>query len=127
MSESIAESDKTTSTKGPVSKQKNAQSYLENNKVPQIFKSLIAGLMLEKPENHLSYLDAKLEEIQALGVDQVDWESFVYHMHPTRQPVHEQLIDDETTKKARALKSLDNQRSPQDYSPQVFQLTEAQD
>merc|ERR1711976_858604 len=69
---------------GPITQNVRAKKYLEDNKVNEMFESLLASLMLERPENHFAFLETKLEEIKAKGVENVNWETFVYHLHPTR-------------------------------------------
>lgn len=72
--------------KGPISEYEAKKAYIESNHIPEMFSSLLAALMIERPNNHFDYLNQKLEIIKQVGAYRVDWESFVYELHPHRQP-----------------------------------------
>lgn len=50
--------------------------------------------MLECPENHMNYIQEKLDIMKDIGVENVDWDVFISHLHPTRDPFHVEFIND---------------------------------
>lgn len=103
---------------GPLTQLYSAKAYLEEAKIPDIFRSLMAGLMIQRPSEPYRYLDSKLEEIKMRGMENIDWESFVYDLHPSRDPLHCKLIQDGKSKEDSGLPPYVG------YEPKVFQLTE---
>ena len=77
---------------GPISRIWDNKLYLEKHHIPEMFESLMAALMLEKPEDHFEYLDTKLQIIQQVGVQNVNWETFVRELHPHRDPIRQELL-----------------------------------
>lgn len=67
---------------GPISQRLDANSYLEDKKIPQIFESLLAGLMLECPDDHMTYLNEKLDLIKEIGTENITWDTFIVHLRP---------------------------------------------
>ena len=59
-----------------------------------MFESIVAGLMMERPEDPLKYMDKRLDQIKEKGVHFVNWETFVYHLHPRRDSIHLKLVHD---------------------------------
>lgn len=53
------------------------KSYLSKREIPQLFESLMAGLMYHRPENHIGYLQNCLEEVKANSDTKVQWSTFV--------------------------------------------------
>ena len=106
---------------GPLTQLKEAQDYMTEAKVPQLFRSLLAALMVERPTDPHKYLDNKLEEIKIRGMENIDWESFVYDLHPTREKSFLELVNDP---KIPEVKKGFPEYADEDYEPQVFQLTE---
>lgn len=57
------------------------KSYLSKREIPQLFESLMAGLMYHRPENHISYLQCCLEELKTTSCpgesSRVQWNMFV--------------------------------------------------
>lgn len=90
--------------------------------------------MLERPEDPVIYIEKKMAEIKEVGLDNVNWETFVFHLHPYRDIVRRKHIrDDSKFDKERELDELTKQELERskavsrgsDYKPEVFQLTEA--
>ena len=81
---------------GPITRMQQAREYLEQHKVPVMFESLIASLMMEQPENQFRFMNAKLEAIKEIGLENVDWEAFIYHLHPLRDPIRTEFVKSET-------------------------------
>ena len=109
---------------GPLTAQWNSNRYLMENKVNRMFDSLVAGLIIERPDDHMTFLDTKLAEIKAKGIDNVDWETFVYHLHPLRSEARKMIINDEVIPE-RVLTSPSQKEAS--YEPNLFKLTETAD
>ena len=120
---------------GPISQQANYRRYLQEHRVPEMFESLIASLMLERPVDMVDYLHTQVQAIQNIGIENIDWETFIYKLHPTRDPVHKELIKDEDFKEKQKgerrvipppHKAVPSQVRNEDepYQPTVFKLTE---
>ena len=77
---------------GPITKYLQAKEYMESHSVQKMFESLIASLMLERPENHFKFLDEKLDAIKEIGVENIDWESFIHDLHPSKDPVRNEYV-----------------------------------
>lgn len=115
---------------GPISAQASARDYLEENNIPQMFKSLISALMMEQPDDMFKYLDSKLEEIKMMGADNVNWDTFIRELHPMKDPHRRTILKEdegnsETDKKGQ--KPFAGMGKNEEYKPQVFKLTEASD
>ena len=116
--------------RGPITEYLLAKEYLNKHKIPQMFDSLMAALMLEKPEDHFQYLDSTLEKVKEIGAENINWETFVYDLHPLRDPNRLDYVHDEFYEKYKS--SLEPSSDPpteeeNSYQPQVFQLTEPLD
>ncbi len=113
---------------GPITRREQSSKYLQENMIPQMFESIVAGLMLERPEDHFKYMDHKLEQIKEKGVHFVNWETFVHHLHPKRDPLRLKLIHDDEYRKQMTEKEepvkMDLNREKAFYEPDVFRLTE---
>lgn len=125
-------SDTQSICKGPISEHQNAKMYLEANRVPQMFQSLLSCLMLEQPDNCVSFMSKKLEEIREMDLDQVDWECFIKHLHPRENAIRKELVKDYDTKVEQVqvkneMQPFANMKANDQYKPTVFQLTEPQD
>lgn len=123
---------------GPITKYMQGKEYLDSHKIPQMFQSLISSLMLEKPENPVQFLDTKLEAIKEMGVENVDWETFITAFHPERDPIRNEYIkkDDTNEEKKKGqdpfadepiTHSQELSQSNENYKPELFNLTEPQD
>ncbi|CAD5113374.1 DgyrCDS2546 [Dimorphilus gyrociliatus] len=108
-------------SKGPISERDAKRAYIESNHIPEMFSSLLAALMIERPKDHFDYLDQKLEIIKQVGAYRVDWESFVYELHPHRQQHYLKNIQNEYTEKIKRLMEI--WLTQHDYM-KVFRLTE---
>lgn len=106
-----------------------AKIYLASHQIPQMFESLLSCLMIERPEDPVQYIEKKMSEIQEIGIENVNWETFVLQLHPYRDPVRLQNIRDGSKfdREREALEEV-GQRGDDGkiYEPDVFKLTEAQ-
>lgn len=109
-----------------------AKQYLATHKIPQMFESLLSCLMLERPDDPVLYIEKRMSEIKQIGLENVNWETFVFHMHPYRDPLRRTMIHDESkydkerqeAEEARQEKERGQTQSQASYKPEVFQLTE---
>ncbi|CAH1799293.1 unnamed protein product [Owenia fusiformis] len=129
---------------GPISTKEDCKKYLSQKQIPQMFESILAALMLERPEDHIKFIETKIEKIKEIGPENVNWESFVYDLHPYRDQTRLDHINDnskyqkEYQKRGeeRNVKSgMQSGRSSRDsglmsktpggeYEPELFELTE---
>ena len=124
-------SDRTYTEVGPITRHELAASYLRQHKIPQMFESIVAGLMIERPEDPFQYMDKRLDQIKEKGVHFVNWETFVHHLHPRRDPAHLKLVHDPQYDKTVKPEKEDKMGTEQGlerentfYKPDVFRLTE---
>lgn len=109
-----------------------AKQYLAAHRIPQMFESLLSCLMLERPDDPVSYIERKMSEIKQIGLGNVNWETFVFHMHPYRDPLRRTMVHDDSKydkerqleEEARQDKEREQSQSQASYKPEVFQLTE---
>lgn len=90
--------------------------------------------MMERPEDPVSFIEAKMSQIREIGVKNVNWETFVITMHPYRDPIRREFVrdgskyDKEYEEEQRALrgeKPPPKEQTEEEYQPDLFQLTEA--
>ena len=81
-------------TKTVVSSREAAKSYLSTHRIPQMFESLLSCLMLERPEDPVSFIEKKMSEIRHIGIDNVNWETFVLNLHPYRDVTRLEFVRD---------------------------------
>ncbi|XP_034468412.1 adenylate kinase isoenzyme 5 isoform X2 [Hippoglossus hippoglossus] len=56
----------------------DAKEYLARREIPQLFESLLTGLMYYRPDDPIDYLEACLQKVRELGgPDKVRWDTFV--------------------------------------------------
>nr|XP_019957870.1 PREDICTED: adenylate kinase isoenzyme 5 [Paralichthys olivaceus] len=56
----------------------DAKEYLARREIPQLFESLLTGLMYYRPDDPIDYLEACLMKVRELGgPDKVRWDTFV--------------------------------------------------
>ncbi|XP_072220077.1 adenylate kinase isoenzyme 5 [Leuresthes tenuis] len=56
----------------------DAKEYLARREIPQLFESLLTGLMYYRPDDPIDYLESCLKKVRELGgLDKVRWDTFV--------------------------------------------------
>uniref|UniRef100_A0A3P8X2W4 Adenylate kinase isoenzyme 5 n=1 Tax=Cynoglossus semilaevis TaxID=244447 RepID=A0A3P8X2W4_CYNSE len=56
----------------------DAKEYLARREIPQLFESLLTGLMYHRPDDPIDYLESCLKKVRELGgTDKVRWDTFV--------------------------------------------------
>ncbi|XP_055007344.1 adenylate kinase isoenzyme 5-like [Boleophthalmus pectinirostris] len=56
----------------------DAKEYLARREIPQLFESLLTGLMYYRPEDPIEYLESCLKKVRELGgTEKVRWDTFV--------------------------------------------------
>uniref|UniRef100_A0A673BEP2 Adenylate kinase isoenzyme 5 n=1 Tax=Sphaeramia orbicularis TaxID=375764 RepID=A0A673BEP2_9TELE len=56
----------------------DAKEYLARREIPQLFESLLTGLMYYRPDDPIDYLESCLKKVRELGgTDKVRWDTFV--------------------------------------------------
>ncbi|XP_005385276.1 PREDICTED: adenylate kinase isoenzyme 5 [Chinchilla lanigera] len=67
----------------------DAKEYLARREIPQLFESLLNGLMCSKPEDPVEYLETCLQKVKELGgCDKVKWDTFVSQEKKTLPPLN---------------------------------------
>ena len=46
---------------GPITRHEQAAAYLREHRIPQMFESIVAGLMIERPDDPFNYMDKRLD------------------------------------------------------------------
>ena len=108
---------------GPLGQLREAKSYMNENSIPQMFECLLASLMLEQPDDHVTFLDQKMNAIKEVGTDNINWQSFIEQLHPHRDPLRRQFFGEvhQNRSDKRSFSRDDT------ASSELFHLTEAQD
>lgn len=56
----------------------DAKEYLARREIPQLFESLLTGLMYYRPDDPVEYLETCLKKVRELGgTDKVRWDTFI--------------------------------------------------
>ncbi|KAL0966978.1 hypothetical protein UPYG_G00303000 [Umbra pygmaea] len=67
----------------------DAKEYLNRREIPQLFESLLTGLMYYKPEDPVEYLELCLKKVRELGgPDKVRWDTFVSQEKKSLPPLN---------------------------------------
>ncbi|XP_067951291.1 uncharacterized protein [Watersipora subatra] len=106
--------------------QEMAQDYIAEHRVNQMFSSILSALMMHKPKDPVNFIQNTLDEVKLVGVENVDWETFVYDLHPYRDPKRLDLIKDNSIfqQEAKKEEEAQSQATSTAYKPDVFKLTE---
>uniref|UniRef100_A0A8C3CY69 Adenylate kinase 5 n=1 Tax=Cairina moschata TaxID=8855 RepID=A0A8C3CY69_CAIMO len=66
-----------------------AKEYLARREIPQLFESLLNGLMCYKPDDPIEYLESCLQKVKELGgAEKVKWDTFVSPEKKTLPPLN---------------------------------------
>ncbi|XP_072506008.1 adenylate kinase isoenzyme 5 isoform X2 [Notamacropus eugenii] len=66
-----------------------AKDYLTRREIPQLFESLLNGLMCYKPDDPIEYLESCLQKVKELGgPEKVKWDTFVGQEKRTLPPLN---------------------------------------
>ena len=109
-------------SQGPISSMQECQAYIHKRHIPQMFQSLLSALMIERPDDHLSFLEQKLSKIREIGPENVNWDTFVVNLHPRKDGVRLEHVHDDFYYKETQQKKP--KRRDENYNPDVFRLTE---
>jgi len=70
-------------------------------------------------------------QVKLIGAENVNWETFVYDLHPYRDPTRLELIKDDSPFQTEARRKAEDKNHPElasstppAYKPDVFRLTE---
>ncbi|XP_034038966.1 LOW QUALITY PROTEIN: adenylate kinase isoenzyme 5 [Thalassophryne amazonica] len=67
----------------------DAKEYLARREIPQLFESLLTGLMYYRPDDPIDYLEGCLKKVRELGgPDKVRWDTFVGQEKKTLPPLN---------------------------------------
>ncbi|XP_067845748.1 adenylate kinase isoenzyme 5 [Heptranchias perlo] len=66
-----------------------AKDYLSKRHIPQLFESMLTGLMYYRPDDPVDYLESCLKKVKELGgSDRVRWDTFVAQEKRTLPPLN---------------------------------------
>jgi len=57
-----------------------------------LLNGMMAGLMMALPEDHLDYMSHAVDSARELGLENVHWHTFVWKLHPHRDPLRRKLL-----------------------------------
>jgi len=81
---------------GPITQHHSAKSYFDKHHLDQVFECLMAGLMIERPVDYVTYLNKTIEKIQKSGNDPIKdpiaFDRYIRQLHPLNDPQRRQLI-----------------------------------
>jgi len=83
---------------------------------------------MHKPENPVDFIQNTLDEAKMVGLENVNWETFVYDLHPYRDQTRLSLIRDNSMYQQEHKRKQESAASGEEstgYKPDVFKLTEA--
>lgn len=112
------------STKTVINAREAAKHYLSSHHIPQMFESLLSCLMLERPDDPVSFIEKKMSEIRAIGIENVNWETFVLNLHPYRDQTRLEFIRDGSKFDKEREQDEEIKKEKSNYEPDVFKLTE---
>ncbi|XP_076337828.1 adenylate kinase isoenzyme 5-like [Tachypleus tridentatus] len=58
------------------------KSYLSKREIPQLFESMMVGLMFHRPDDHVQFLQQCLSKVRTGEVKRCYWNSFISSLHP---------------------------------------------
>ena len=109
---------------GPIALRQDAMNYIKEFKIEQMFESLVAALVVEKPEDHFTFLDSTITKIKEKN-NNVNWESFVHHLHPQRDPARLKILGLSEKDLDSSLHRIEREKAVSPYQPEFFKLTES--
>ncbi|XP_043386600.1 adenylate kinase isoenzyme 1 isoform X1 [Chelonia mydas] len=66
-----------------------AKDYLQRGAIPQLFESMLTGLMYYHPEDPIDYLERCLQKVRELGgPEKVQWDTFIGQERRTLPPIN---------------------------------------
>lgn len=64
----------------------DAKSYLAKREIPQLFESLMTGLMYYRPDDHIDYLLKCLDKVKEEQISSINWNLFIDQRRKTPLP-----------------------------------------
>jgi len=80
-------------TVGPITQIQDAAEYLERHNLTGLLNGMIAGLMMSLPEDHIDYMRYAVNTARQMGLENVDWLTYVWPLHPYRDPLRRKLFN----------------------------------
>ncbi|XP_060697493.1 adenylate kinase isoenzyme 5-like isoform X1 [Hemiscyllium ocellatum] len=67
----------------------SAKDYLSRREIPQLFESMLTGLMYHRPDDPIEYLEGCLQRVRELGgPEKVKWDTFISQEHQLLPPIN---------------------------------------
>ncbi|XP_048414902.2 adenylate kinase isoenzyme 5-like isoform X1 [Stegostoma tigrinum] len=67
----------------------NAKDYLSKKEIPQLFESMLTGLMYYRPDDPIEYLEGCLQRVRELGgLEKVKWDMFITQERQPLPPIN---------------------------------------
>ena len=79
-------------TVGPITQAHDAAEYLQQNNLTGLLNGMMAGLMMALPEDPIDYMQRAVNSARDMGLEYVDWQTFVWPLHPHNDPLRCKLL-----------------------------------
>jgi len=79
-------------TEGPITQERDAADYLDRHNITGLLSGMMAGLMLTLPADHIDYMHNSVQVTRELGLENVNWQTFVWSRHPHRDSLRRKLL-----------------------------------
>jgi len=79
-------------TEGPITQARDAAEYLRRHNINGLLSGMMAGLMMALPEDHVDYMQQAVSSARDMGLENVDWQTFVQALHPYKDPLRRKLF-----------------------------------
>lgn len=79
-------------TEGPITQAVDAADYLERHNINGLFSGMMAGLTMALPDDHIDYMKQSVDTARQTGLENVDWRTFVWPLHPHHDPLRSKLL-----------------------------------
>jgi len=80
-------------TVGPITQMRDAAEYLESHNITGLLNGIMSGLMMALPEDPIDYMTRCVEAAREIGIENVDWQTFVMPLHPYRDALRRKLFN----------------------------------
>ena len=80
-------------TVGPITRAQDTADYLQQHNITGLLNGMMAGLMMALPEDHIDYMQRTVNSVRETGLENVDWQTFVWPLHPHNDPLRRKLLN----------------------------------
>jgi len=80
-------------TEGPITQARDAAEYLERHNIAGLLNGMMSALMMSLPEDPVDCMRRAVNSAREMGLDNVDWHTFVWPLHPHNDPLRRKLLN----------------------------------